>query len=607
MNLILSEVWMHDKDTVCLSTEEMVAEFDRVNSTKPTGEIVIGSADVKALYPSLDIDFTVDKVCEVLMLSDVKFEGLWYKEVGLYLVLNLTTEYLAECGLEDVCPNRRGVPGPKPTMKGMRKNKEEDRFKNWKNPDRDPDEVEKRRMIVEAVRICLKFIMKNHMYTFENRILKQKHGGPIGLDLTGTVAQIFMIWWERELRRCLGVVFFYFLMQKRYVDDMNLASEAVVPGTVCWVNETLVEAEGADVRADARTMEFIKKVGNTIHYSIQLEVDYPSKHEDEKMPILDLKCWVEKRGEVSEIVHEHYMKDVSSKLLTHAESAMPWATKRTILTQDALRILLNCSRDLPWDVKANHLTHFTARMQFSGYDQRFRFEVVSSALKAYNALKEKEENGVRPMYRPRAWNEEERRSEKKNKKKTWYRKGGKKSFIILPYTKNSQLKKEYSRCIEESGFPIRVVEKAGKSLKRKLQRSNPLAEERCGRDDCFVCSTEGEGPCNAEGVNYEIVCNECNYPFYHGETASNGYTRGGEHLDASRLNKLDSKMKKHAILVHGGRTIEVKMNINRVFGDDSMSRQIEEAVRIRRAPPGQLVNAKDEWNYLQLPSVTMEQ
>ena len=49
------------------------------------------------------------------------------------------------------------------------------------------------------------------------------------------------------------------------------------------------------------------------------------------------------------------------------------------------------------------------------------------------------------------------------------------------------------------------------------------------------------------------------------------------------------------------------MNINRVFGDDSMSRQIEEAVRIRRAPPGQLVNAKDEWNYLQLPSVTMEQ
>ena len=50
------------------------------------------------------------------------------------------------------------------------------------------------------------------------------------------------------------------------------------------------------------------------------------------------------------------------------------------------------------------------------------------------------------------------------------------------------------------------------------------------------------------------------------------------------------------------------MNVTKVFGDDSMSRQIEEAVRIRRAPPGQLpVNTKDGGNYLQLPSVIMEQ
>ena len=114
-------------------------------------------------------------------------------------------------------------------------------------------------------------------------------------------------------------------------------------------------------------------------------------------------------------------------------------------------------------------------------------------------------------------------------------------------------------------------------------------------------------PAMKRGLITKLFAMNVTTPFTNGETASNGYTRGGEHLDASRLNKLDSKMKKHAILVQGGRTIEVKMNINRVFGDDSMSRQIEEAVRIRRAPPGQLVNAKDEWNYLQLPSVTMEQ
>ena len=125
--------------------------------------------------------------------------------------------------------------------------------------------------------------------------------------------------------------------------------------------------------------------------------------------------------------------------------------------------------------------------------------------------------------------------EKKNKKKTWYKAGGKKSFIMLPYTKNSELKKEYAKCIEDSGLPIRVVEKAGVSLKRKFQRSDPTAERRCSREDCFICTSEGEGNCKAEGINYEIVCKECNYTIYHGDSAGNGFTRGGEHLKQLRL------------------------------------------------------------------------
>ena len=73
MNVILSEVWMQDKDTICLSTEEMVAEFDRVNHTKPTGEVIIGSADVKALYPSLDIEFRLTRC--VICLPSVRYHS----------------------------------------------------------------------------------------------------------------------------------------------------------------------------------------------------------------------------------------------------------------------------------------------------------------------------------------------------------------------------------------------------------------------------------------------------------------------------------------------------------------------------------------------------
>ena len=40
---------------------------------------------------------------------------------------------------------------------------------------------------------------------------------------------------------------------------------------------------------DERTMELIRQVGDDIHPSIKLEIDYPSKHPDKKLPILDLK------------------------------------------------------------------------------------------------------------------------------------------------------------------------------------------------------------------------------------------------------------------------------------------------------------------------------
>ena len=36
-------------------------------------------------------------------------------------------------------------------------------------------------------------------------------------------------------------------------------------------------------------------IGDDIHSSIQLEVDYPSNHRDQKLPILDLKVWLETR------------------------------------------------------------------------------------------------------------------------------------------------------------------------------------------------------------------------------------------------------------------------------------------------------------------------
>ena len=46
--------------TVCASTEELIAEVERLNNEGVDDLDIIGSMDVEALYPSLDIDFTTE-------------------------------------------------------------------------------------------------------------------------------------------------------------------------------------------------------------------------------------------------------------------------------------------------------------------------------------------------------------------------------------------------------------------------------------------------------------------------------------------------------------------------------------------------------------------
>ena len=93
------------------------------------------------------------------------------------------------------------------------------------------------------------------------------------------------------------------------------------------------------------------------------------------------------------MLHEFFSKDVSSKCVIGARSAIPWNSKRTILTQEVLRILLKSCTDLPWETVVGHLEQMMARMQYSGYDKKFRIEVLRSALKAYESIQKLDASG----------------------------------------------------------------------------------------------------------------------------------------------------------------------------------------------------------------------
>ena len=168
------------------------------------------------------------------------------------------------------------------------------------------------------------------------------------------------------------------------------------------------------------------------------------------------------------------------------------------------------------------------RMQASGYDNKTRLQVLKSALKAYDNIKQKEQSGIRPMYRKKTWRPHERRKEKLEKKRNWYTKGNYEAVMFLPATPNSELKKLYVEEIEKRGIRIKIVEKSGTKIKNLFQRNSLLNEKQCD-GDCFICNTSAKGNCMTSGIVYEVECNykhtEGKYQ-YTGRTMKNGYSEG---------------------------------------------------------------------------------
>ena len=68
--------------------------------------------------------------------------------------------------------------------------------------------------------------------------------------------------------------------------------------------------------------------------------------------------------EVKVVLHKFYYKDVSTRSVINVRSALPWSCKRTILTKEVLRVLLNCSRELPWETVVAHVDHVVMMRSF---------------------------------------------------------------------------------------------------------------------------------------------------------------------------------------------------------------------------------------------------
>ena len=240
--------------------------------------------------------------------------------------------------------------------------------------------------------------------------------------------------------------------------------------------------------------------------------------------------------------------------------------KMAVLIEEGLRRLRNQSRGLDWERSRKVMEEWSRKLRMSGYPATMRHEVIKAAVDKYEKMCVEEDEGVRPIHRPRSWKEEERRREKELKRTNWHQSKDKQvsAPLILDPTAGDMTKDMKAVCKnfeKVTGWRIPVVERAGKAM-RSMAKAEPLKKKGCQRTDCFPCTTGG-GNCERNGSGYRISCESClmagKCTEYEGETGNNGYTRGKEQTDGLRLKNEENALWKHCIVEHESQHVNFSM------------------------------------------------
>ena len=216
--------------------------------------------------------------------------------------------------------------------------------------------------------------MTNHVHGFKNKIRIQMNGGPIGLSLTGQVADCFMINWEQKYMTTLEKYNLKPLLYTRFKDDILMAIRRIENGTKLEdgklvIDETM-QIEDETKTGSRKTFEVLKEIAEEVDPMLKFTIDTPDEQKDNKIAVLDLKVQINEK-ENYRLDYEHFDKATKHPNVILSDSALSMNMKRTILTQECLRILRNTKIELGEDIRNGHLNKFMIKLKNSGYDQKF--------------------------------------------------------------------------------------------------------------------------------------------------------------------------------------------------------------------------------------------
>ena len=415
-------------------------------------------------------------------------------------------------------------------------------------------------------------------------------------------------------------------LYSRFKDDMLVATKTVEKGSRYVGGKLEINEEQKETDADRDetdiTIEIVKEIGESIDTTIKLTVDAPKNYNDGKMPVLDITVKVNKE-ENNRIDFEFFEKKTKNPRVILSNSAINFKSKRTILTQECLRRIRNTKRELGEEIRNKHLNKFMLILKQCGYGQKFRKEVLDSALSAFEKMEEEDKNGIKPLYRSAQWEKLERIERKNHKKLNWWRstKGqvDYNSLLFVPPTPGGELLKELEkREIElnkNSDDRIKMIETGGIKMETMLSNKNPFKRKKCEEKVCPLCQTDKNEkserviPCNTNNVGYQWICETCEKrnitKIYEGETSRSARIRGKEHVNDLEKKNEKSALYKHKVLEHSDENVKYRMEITGIF-KDALTRQANESVRIQQRKPLETLNSKCEFNSAPVARITVE-
>ena len=284
----------------------------------------------------------------------------------------------------------------------------------------------------------------------------------------------------------------------------------------------------------------------------------------------------------------------------------------TIFTQECLRRIRNTKIQLGTDVRNDHLSKFMIKLKRSGYNRKFRVEVINSAITAFECMVEEDKKGIKPLFRDKDWKSEERRYKKQNSKRNWYRENENSKFktvLIVPPTPGSGLLKELKVREEQlnkfNDERIKFIEAGGVKIEELMTQKNLLKKEKCSEKQCALCKNidaneEIKIYCNTNNVGYRWTCENCSKKnikrVYEGESSRSARLRGKEHLKGFQNKKEENMLYKHKVIEHPDEEdVHFKMEITGLY-KDALTRQANEAIRIKNCKKGELLNSKSQFN-----------